>query len=98
MARSIVAGGKLKSRRYRKKCIVIPGDGDPCPRCGNPMQIREYAGLDEKEERRPSFYTVAVQAAGRVLCLANLGRIASPIRPDLIFRQAHGSPGIWHPP
>jgi hypothetical protein len=50
-------GGKLKSRRYRKKCIVIPGDGDPCPRCGNPMQIREYAGLNEKEERRPSFYT-----------------------------------------
>jgi len=50
--------GQMKSRRYRKKCIVIPGDGDPCPRCGNPMQIREYAGLnDEKEERRPSFYT-----------------------------------------
>ena len=50
--------GQMKSRRYRKKCIVIPGDGDPCRRCGNPMQIREYAGLnDEKEERRPSFYT-----------------------------------------
>jgi hypothetical protein len=30
---------------------------DPCPRCGNPMQIREYTGLNEKEERRPSFYT-----------------------------------------
>ena len=37
--------------------LVIAGDGDPCPRCGNPMQIREYAGLNEKQERRPSFYT-----------------------------------------
>jgi hypothetical protein len=49
--------GKLKGKRSRKKCIVVPGDGDPCPRCGNPMQIREYAGLNEKEERRSSFYT-----------------------------------------
>jgi hypothetical protein len=37
-------------------CVVIPGDGDPCPRCGKPMQIREYA-FKEKQERRASFYT-----------------------------------------
>jgi hypothetical protein len=36
-------GGNLKGKRVRKKCILIPGDGDPCPRCGNPMQIRAYA-------------------------------------------------------
>jgi hypothetical protein len=51
-----VAGGNLKTKRTRKKCIIIAGDGDPCPRCGKPMQIREY-GLNEKQERGPSFYT-----------------------------------------
>jgi hypothetical protein len=49
--------GNLKRKRTRQKCIVIPGDGDPCPRCGNPMQIREYAALNEKQERRASLYT-----------------------------------------
>ena len=53
----IFMGYDLSRQRKRKKCIVIPGDGDPCPRCGNPMQIREYAGLNEKQERRPFFYT-----------------------------------------
>jgi hypothetical protein len=47
----------LKGKRFRKKSIVIPGDGDPCPRCGNPMQIRGYAGPNEEPERRASFYT-----------------------------------------
>jgi hypothetical protein len=42
----MVSGGNLKTKRTRKKCIIIPGDGDPCPRCGEPMQIREY---DEKQ-------------------------------------------------
>jgi hypothetical protein len=41
----------LKPKRKRKKCVVIPGDGDPCPRCGKPMQIREYDGVDEKQVR-----------------------------------------------
>ena len=53
----IFMGCDLGRKRKRKKCIVIPGDGDPCPRCGNPMQIREYADLNEKQERRPFFYT-----------------------------------------
>ena len=34
--------------------MVIPGDGDACPRCGQPMQIREYDGIDEKQLREPS--------------------------------------------
>jgi hypothetical protein len=47
----------LSRKQKRRKCIVIPGDGDPCLRCGEPMQIREYAGLDEEQERHPSVYT-----------------------------------------
>jgi len=38
----------LRGKRKRKKFIVIHGDGDPCPRCGEPMQIREY------NEKQPS--------------------------------------------
>jgi hypothetical protein len=38
----------LSGKRKRKKCVVISGDGDPCPRCGEPMQIREYDRVDEK--------------------------------------------------
>jgi hypothetical protein len=47
----------LKGKRFRKKSIVIPGEGDPCPRCSNSLQIREYAGLNEKQERCGSSYT-----------------------------------------
>jgi len=50
-------GGNLTRKRIRQKRIVIPGDGDPCPRCGIPMQIREYASLNEKQESQMSFYT-----------------------------------------
>jgi hypothetical protein len=53
----MAVGGVLREKRKRKKFIVIPGEGDPCPRCGNPMQIREYADFEEKQERPASFYT-----------------------------------------
>ncbi len=46
----------MRRKRYRKKCLVIPGDGDPCPRCGEPMQIREYDGVDAKQLGQ-SFFT-----------------------------------------
>jgi hypothetical protein len=39
----------LGAKRKRKKSIVIPGEGDACPRCGQPMQIRQYDGLDEEQ-------------------------------------------------
>src|SRR5215472_5138311 len=61
--RSQVAGVRIfmerafTRKRRRQKCIIIPGDGDPCPRCGNPMQIREYADLNEEQDRRSFFYT-----------------------------------------
>jgi len=47
----------VSGKRNRKKCLVIPGDGDPCPRCRQPMQIREYDAIDEQQLRQPSFYT-----------------------------------------
>jgi hypothetical protein len=47
----------VSGKRKRKKCIVIARDGDPCPRCGKPMQIRKYDAIDEQQLRQPSFYT-----------------------------------------
>jgi hypothetical protein len=39
----------LSGKRKRRKCVVIPGEGDPCPRCAEPMQIREYDGISAKK-------------------------------------------------
>jgi hypothetical protein len=46
------SGVQLNGKRKRKKSIVIPCDGDPCPRCGKPMQIRGY-DEDQLDFRRP---------------------------------------------
>lgn len=45
----------MRAKRNRKKRLVIPGDGDPCPRCGEPMQIREYDAVDQKLPNQPFF-------------------------------------------
>jgi hypothetical protein len=47
------AGPDLK----RKKSIIIPGDGDPCPRCGKPMQIRAYGDVVDEQLRAAFSYT-----------------------------------------
>jgi hypothetical protein len=31
---------------------IIPGDGDPCPRCLQPTEIREHIEITEREMRR----------------------------------------------
>jgi hypothetical protein len=48
---------KTKKREWcGKNTVVIPGDGDPCPRCGRPMQIREHGSVGQKVTRQPFFY------------------------------------------
>ncbi len=47
----------MNGKRKRRKSIVVSGDGDPCPRCGKPMQIRQYNAIDEEQMRQPFFYT-----------------------------------------
>lgn len=32
-------------------------DGDPCPRCGFPTEIREHDKVREKQLRQPFYYT-----------------------------------------
>jgi hypothetical protein len=52
-----LSGGALRGKRKRKKSIIIPGDGDPCPRCGKPMQIRAYGDVVDEQLRAAFFYT-----------------------------------------
>ena len=46
-----------KKKRQRYLVRVVPGNGDLCPRCGVPMQIREYSNLTDKHLHRSYFYT-----------------------------------------
>jgi hypothetical protein len=36
---------------------IVDGEGDPCPRCGQPTEIREHKAITEKELRRPFYYS-----------------------------------------
>ena len=47
----------MRGKRKRKKSIIIPGEGDPCPRCGKPMQIRAYGDVVDEQLRAAFFYT-----------------------------------------
>ena len=46
-----------KKKRQRDRAVVVPGDGDPCPRCGVPMQICQPDGIGDRQLRQPFFYT-----------------------------------------
>jgi hypothetical protein len=50
----ISAGATFEARR---KFRIVPGDGDPCPRCGQPTQIREHKVINERELTRPFYYS-----------------------------------------
>jgi hypothetical protein len=32
--------------KFNSNAVVVPGDGDPCPRCGVPMRIFEHRAAD----------------------------------------------------
>jgi hypothetical protein len=51
--------GKHRKNSKHKKGphLVIPGDGDPCPRCGRPMQIREHRRITAKHRRQPLHFS-----------------------------------------
>ena len=47
-----------KNKRQRKKDYVVAGnDGEGCPRCGQPTEIREHAAITEKLLQQPSYYS-----------------------------------------
>jgi hypothetical protein len=40
------------SRRH----LVVPGWGDPCPRCGRATEIRQHRCISARELRRPFYH------------------------------------------
>jgi len=44
------------SRPKRKRYVVFPGMGDPCPKCCQPTQIREHEAVLEKHLRQPFYF------------------------------------------
>ena len=46
-----------KPKSGNGKTIIILGDGDPCPRCGVPTQIREHNGVGDKQLRKQFYYS-----------------------------------------
>jgi hypothetical protein len=44
-----------KPKSGKGETIVIPGDGDPCPRCGVP-EIHEHNGIGDEQLRKPFYY------------------------------------------
>jgi hypothetical protein len=41
-----------KTKRY----LVVPGEGDPCPRCCQPTEIREHQEITAKHLRQPFYF------------------------------------------
>jgi hypothetical protein len=69
----------------RRKPIVIPGDGDPCPRCGLPMQIREPDGIGDRQRRQSFYYT-------RWFCCMNKQCKTTLVMPE---RYKVANPVVW---
>ncbi len=45
-------------KRGSKSYVVVPEPGMPCPRCGQPTEIREHAKLTEKHlVKQPYYFT-----------------------------------------
>jgi hypothetical protein len=41
-----------------KSYVIVPDEkGDPCPRCGQPTQVREHKAITEKHLAQPFYYT-----------------------------------------
>jgi len=53
----ISAGIPFEDRNVNAAWRIVPGDGDPCPRCGQPTQIREHKAITERLLERPSYYS-----------------------------------------
>jgi hypothetical protein len=50
------SSGTSKSAKH-KDYVVIGNDGDPCPTCGRPTQIREHAAITEKQLMQQCYYS-----------------------------------------
>ena len=43
--------------KYHSNRMLVPGNGDPCPRCNMAMAIYEHPQVTRHERRRPFYYS-----------------------------------------
>lgn len=43
--------------RKKPRHKIVGNDGDPCPRCGRPTQIREHIEIRPKQLAQPYYYS-----------------------------------------
>jgi hypothetical protein len=48
---------RKSKRQSRKSYVIVGNDGDPCPRCARPTEIRAHAAITETHLRQPSYYS-----------------------------------------
>ena len=48
---------RITKRAKREHYVVISHDGDPCPTCGQPTEIREHDAIAEKQLLQVSYYS-----------------------------------------
>lgn len=41
----------------KQRHVVVGENGDPCPRCGKPTEIRTHPEITEKHLRQPFYYS-----------------------------------------
>lgn len=47
----------ITKRDKREHYLVVGNDGDPCPTCGRPTEIREHDAITEKQLLQESYYS-----------------------------------------
>jgi hypothetical protein len=45
------------TQKKSKSYIIVGEQGDPCPSCGRPTQIREHTGITERQLRQQCYYS-----------------------------------------
>jgi hypothetical protein len=54
--RRALSGAGAHNRAHRNR-VVVPGEGPPCPRCGEPMQIREHRKITADLLAKPYYFS-----------------------------------------
>jgi hypothetical protein len=42
--------------KYVSNAVAVPGDGAPCPRCGQMMQIYQHREISARQRHAPFYY------------------------------------------
>ena len=43
--------------KFKSDAIPVPGDGEPCPRCGQMMRAFKHATIGKRQSNAPFYYS-----------------------------------------